>query len=118
MWLNLLTIGGVIASLGLWFLTYICLRGKGCNAFLVSGYTTLNKADRAVYKAKYDVVAMNRFFAKRGFLPLAVAMTLYVPGPFLSVGWYAAVSVIAALAAFVSAAVAAVTILGNKFIIK
>jgi len=73
---------------GAWAMVYVCLREKGCNVFMVSGYLTLPKEDRVKYKAKFDVVAMNRYAGKWVYLPLAVTLTLMIPVPVYHAAWY------------------------------
>ena len=105
-----------------WGMVYISLREKGCNWFMVSGYLTLSKEERAKYKAKYDVIALNRYSGKMIYLPMAVWITLLVIQSlgfaWANTGWFNVVIVVGALIMFVSTFAALPKILGTRFEVK
>ena len=107
---------GMLAS---WGMTYITLRKKGCNWFMVSGYIALPKEDRVKYKAKFDVVAMNRYCGKFMYFPLSVMHTLMVPLvlglPWAMSAWYGAIVGILAIPTLVGCFKAVLGTLGDKF---
>jgi len=105
----------VLANLLIWSITYMCLRKKGCNWFMLSGYLTMPKDERAKYKAKFDVVAMNRYMGKMMFLPAAVLVALMIPLPFYPITWYGAVLGVGALVVSVLSFIAVPKVFGNAF---
>ncbi|MCL2202365.1 MAG: DUF3784 domain-containing protein [Defluviitaleaceae bacterium] len=104
-----------IPSLGAWYMTYMCLRKKGCTWFMVSGYLTLPKEERAKYKAKFDVVAMNRFAGYRAYLPLSIILTLMIPLPLFQATWYGAILGMGAVIVLVLCFSAMPKLVGNHF---
>lgn|GEM_PF-1116541 len=105
----------VIANGLTWFITYMCLRKKGCNWFMLSGYLTMPKEERLKYKAKFDVIAMNRYAGKMIHLPLAILMVLLIPLPFYQGAWYGAVLGIYAVMICVLSFIAVSKLFSNEF---
>jgi len=114
--------GGVIlmlaVSLLLWVMTVICLRG--CNWILISGYSTLPKTDKEKFRARYDVVAMNKYTGKAIFLPMAVICTvgaawmLFDPA-WMRSPWFGVLFAVVAVAATGYMFYAVTRILGDRF---
>jgi len=113
-----ISIMAAIFSLFSWLMTYLCLREKGLNVYLVSGYMTMNKADRVKEKAKYDVIAMNRYSGRMIYWPLSVLLSMLVPLPFLQTVWYGVLVGIGSIIVVVMCFMALPKLLGTKFEIK
>ena len=116
MFTSILLITGLLLSC---VMAFLCLRKKGCNWFMISGYLTFPKEEKKKYKAKYDVVALNRYIAKMMYLPLMFWLIAMLPmvfnAPFIEDGWYVALIVISGMGALVSCFVAIPKILGSRF---
>ena len=108
----------VLFALGAWGMTYFCLRAKGSNLFTPSGYLTLPKDERAKYKAKYDVIAMNRYSGKMVYLPLALLLTAMIPLPVYHATWYGIIVGMGGVVVLGMYFVAVPKLVGNYFEIK
>jgi len=60
---------GLIVGLFFGVLGVICLRGV--DWILINGQNMMSKEDKQKFKAKHDMIAMNRFIGKRVLLPIA-----------------------------------------------
>ena len=114
--------GIILLAIGLlfsWGMTYLTLRKKGCNWFMVSGYLTLPKKEKVKYKAKFDVVAMNRYSGKFMYFPMSVMLTLMMPVvlelPWGLSTWYGTTLAILSILVVISCFKALWGIIGDRF---
>jgi len=116
MFVSVLLVTGFLLSC---FMTIVCLRKKGCNWFMVSGYLALPKDEKKKYKAKYDVVALNRYIAKMIYLPFSFWLMIMLPmafnAPFAEDTWYGALIAISGMGVLITCFVAVPNILGTRF---
>ena len=106
----------VMAAL-FWIMTILCMK---VDWILVNGVNMLPKEDRLKYKEKHDMRAMNKFIAKRIFMPLAIMSTVVAPVEFLNkewieTAWFGAFLVIIIVAPLVLVFSALPKILGKTF---
>jgi len=113
---SVLLVAGFLLSC---FMTFVCLRKKGCDWFMVSGYLILPTDEKKKYKARYDVVALNRYIAKMIYLPLSFLLMIMLPmafnAPFTDEGWYGALIAVSGMGVLITSFAAIPKILGTRF---
>lgn len=115
-------IGTSFVAVCFWAITIKCL--IGCDWILINGPNMLPKEDKIKFKAKHDMVGLNRYIGKTVLLSAAILfslitifVTLYTQFNFawVSSGWFAWPFVFVCIVLGVRMFVAVPKIMGTKF---